>query len=282
MHKEVNITAWVHKEVNETMERMLVVVFDDEKEAYEGSRALKALDSEGSISVYALAVIEKNDDGRVVTKKIEEGFPIGTVSGTSIGALIGLLGGPVGVAVGAVGGTFAGSLWDLSRVGVSAEFLDDVAAKLTPGKWAIVSEISEEWVTPVDTRMEALGGTVFRVSRRDVAYEQDAREVAAIKAEIAQLKAEQAKAQAENKAKLQTKIEDLDKKLDAKAEQANQRSEEWEKEANAKVKALEKRAAEKKGEAKASFEKRIAGIKEKLQKSLDDYDKYWENFGRKH
>jgi uncharacterized membrane protein len=250
---------------------MLVVVFDNEKKAYNGSRALKELDLEGSISVYAEAVIEKNDDGTVVIKQISEEFPISTVSGTAIGALIGLLGGPIGLAVGAVGGTVVGSIWDMSRSGVNAEFLDDVSAKLTPGKWAIVSEISEEWVTPVDTRMEALGGTVFRIARRDVADEQDARDVAAIKADIAQLKAEQAKLLAEDKAKLQAKIDDLDKKLDAKAEQAAQRSEQREKEAKAKVKALDKRAAEVKGEAKAAIEKRIADIKEKLKKASEDY-----------
>jgi uncharacterized membrane protein len=261
------------------MERMLVVVFDNEKKTYDGSRALAALDSEGSISVYAEAVIEKNDDGTVVIKQIMEDFPINTVSGTAIGALIGLLGGPIGVAVGAVGGTIAGSIWDMSRAGVNAEFLDDVFAKLTPGKWAIVSEISEEWVTPVDTRMEALGGTVFRIARRDVADEQDARYVAAIKADIAQFKAEQAKLQAEDKAKLQTKIDDLNKKLNAKLEQAKQRSEQREKEAKAKVKVLDKRAAEAKGEAKATIEKRIADIKERLKKASEDYDKFWMNVG---
>ena len=262
------------------MERMLVVVFDNEKKAYDGSRALRELDLEGSISVYAEAVIEKNGDGTVVIKQIGEDFPISTFSGTAIGALIGLIGGPVGVAVGAVGGAFAGSIWDVSEAGVNAEFLNDVSAKLTPGKWAIVSEISEEWVTPVDTRMEALGGTVFRIARRDVVDEQDARDVAAIKADIAQLKAEQAKSRAEHKAKLQTKIEDLDKKLDAKAEQAKQRSEQREKEAKAKVKALDKRAAEKKGEAKAAIEKRIADIKERLKTASEDYDKFWTNVGR--
>ena len=85
------------------MERMLVVVFDNEKKAYDGSRALRELDLEGSISVYAEAVIEKNGDGTVVIKQIGEDFPISTFSGTAIGALIGLIGGPVGVAVGAVG-----------------------------------------------------------------------------------------------------------------------------------------------------------------------------------
>jgi len=201
-------------------------------------------------------------------------FPIHTVSGTTIGALIGLLGGPIGVAVGAVGGTFAGGLLDIDRAGVNAEFLDDVSARLTPGTWAIVSEISEEWVTPVDTRMEALGGTVFRSARWYVEQDQNARDVAAFKAEIAQLKAEQANSRAEHKAKLQTKIDNLNKKLKAKVEEAKQRSEQQEKEAKAKVKALEKKVAQTKGEAKAAIEKRIAGIKESLKKSVEDFDKW--------
>ena len=81
-----------------------------------------------------------------------EEFPIRTLEGTAVGALIGLLGGPIGLAVGAVAGTFAGGVWDMSRAGVNADFLDEVSAKLTPGKWAIVSEISEDWITPVDTQ----------------------------------------------------------------------------------------------------------------------------------
>jgi uncharacterized membrane protein len=254
---------------------MLVVVFDSEKKAYDGSRTLAALDSEGSISVYANAVVHKNDDGTVVVKQVEEDYPIGTVSGTAIGALIGLLGGPVGVAIGAVGGTYVGTILDLSRAGVSAEFLDDVSARLAPGKWAIVSEISEEWVTPVDTRMEALGGTVFRIARSDVEHKQDAREVAAVKSDIAQLKAEQAKSRAEHQARLQTKIDNLEKKLDARLEQAKQRSEQQEKEVKAKVKALEKKAAESKGEAKAAIQKRIADMNERLKKSSEDFDKWY-------
>ena len=46
------------------MERMLVVVFDDEKRAYEGSRALNQLDGDGSIAIHAASVIEKKADGR--------------------------------------------------------------------------------------------------------------------------------------------------------------------------------------------------------------------------
>ena len=45
------------------MDRMLVVVFDNEVKAYEGQRALVQLDGEGSISVYASVVLTKHADG---------------------------------------------------------------------------------------------------------------------------------------------------------------------------------------------------------------------------
>lgn len=253
------------------LERMLVIIFGDEPKTYEGSRALSQLDSEGSISVHAVAVIEKNTDGEVTVKQSGDDFPIRTVGGTAIGALIGLLGGPIGLGIGAATGTIAGGLLDVERAGVNAEFLDEVSAKLTPGNWAIVSEISEEWVTPVDTRMEALGGTVFRTARTDVEHEQYTKDVAAIKADIAQLKSEQAHSRTEQKAKLQAKIDSLNEKLNAKLEQAKQRSEQQQKEAKAKVQALEKKAAKAKGEAKASIEARIADIRKKSEKSKEDY-----------
>ena len=196
------------------MENMLVVVFVNELKVYEGSRALSDLESEGNISIHAQAVIKKNDDGTVTIKQKGDDFPIRTVGGTGVGALIGLLGGPIGLALGAVVGTAAGSIVDMNRSGVNAEFLDDVSAKLTPGKWAIVSDVSEDWITaPVDTQMEALGGIVFRAARENVEHEQFEKDVAAFKADIAQLKAEQAKSRAEQKAKLQTKIDSLNKKL---------------------------------------------------------------------
>ena len=95
------------------MERMLVVVFDNESKAYEGSRALNQLDSEGNITIHAEAVIGKNNDGTLTVKQGDGDFPVRTVSGTAIGSLIGLLGGPAGLAVWALAGTMVGSIADL-------------------------------------------------------------------------------------------------------------------------------------------------------------------------
>ncbi len=254
---------------------MLVVVFENELKAYDGSKALADLESEGSISIHAQAVIKKNDDGTVTIKQKGDDFPIRTVGGTAIGALIGLLGGPIGLALGAVVGTVGGSIGDMNRAGVNTEFLNEVSAKLTPGKWAIVSDVSEDWITtPLDTRMEALGGTVFRAARENVEHEQFAKDVAAIKEDITQLKAEQAKSRANQKVKLQLKIDNLNEKLRTKLEAAKLRSMEQKKETKAKVEALEKKAAKAKGEAKAKIETRIYEIKEKYKRDEEAFERW--------
>jgi uncharacterized membrane protein len=246
---------------------MLVAVFGDETKAYEGSEALKELDSEGSISVHSEAVVKKNDDGSLATKEISSDFPIRTAGGTAIGALIGVLGGPIGLAAGTATGALAGYMADLHRAGVDADYVDEVSAKLTPGKWAVVSDISEEWETPVDTKMQALGGSVIRVTRVSVQKEQDARDEAALKAEMAHLKKEQAQSRQDQKAKIQAKIDRLNSKLQRKIEESKKRSEQDRKETETKIHSLEEKAKKARGDTKAKIQARIASLREKHKKS---------------
>jgi len=243
------------------MEKMLVAVFDNEPRTYEGSRALNQLDAEGSITIHAESIIKKNADGTVSVTQAEGNFPVRTVGGTAIGSLIGLLGGPVGLGIGAIAGTLAGSIGDLYVAGVNADFLDDVSAVLTPGKCAVVADVSEEWVTPVDSRIEAVGGVVFRSLRTTVEDDQRARDVAELKEEIAQLKAEHAQARAERKAKLQAGIDALNGKIQEKLDQAKQRSEQIKGETEAKVQALQQKAAKAQGDAKKAIDGRIAQLR---------------------
>jgi uncharacterized membrane protein len=207
------------------MERIIAILFDDESKANEGSKALNELDSAGSISVHAKALITKNPDGTVSIKSGGD-FPILAVGGTMMGALIGLLGGPIGAAIGAGAGAVMGALGDVYRYGIDEEFVRGVSEKLTPGKWAIVLQISEERVTPLDGRIEALGGTVFRTDWQSVEDKRFARDVAALREDIAQLKVEQTRSRADQKAKLQAKIDKLEEKLRAKLGQRGNRSEE--------------------------------------------------------
>lgn len=242
------------------MEKMLVAVFDNERHAYEGSRALNQLDAEGSITIHAESVIKKDANGKVSVMQAEGDFPVRTVGGTAIGSLIGLLGGPIGLGIGAAAGALAGSIGDLYVAGVNADFLDDVSAVLTPGKYAVVADVTEEWVTPVDSRMEAVGGVVFRSLKTTVEDDQRASDVAELKEEIGQLKAENAQARAERKAKLQARIDALNARLQEKLNQAKQRSEQIKEETEAKVQALQKRAAKAQGDVKKAIDGRIAQI----------------------
>ena len=225
------------------MDRMLVVVFDNETKAYEGKEALLRLDGEGSISVYAYAVLAKHADGTATVKQGDDSGPLGSLVGTSFGSVIGLLGGPVGLAIGASAGLAVGAAADLNNARIGDDFIDDVTRVLLPNRVAVVAEIEEDWTTPVDTRMEAIGGSVFRRALSDVKHSIHEENVAAMKADLAQMKAEHSKAHADRKAKLQEKINQLDSKIQAQLQKAKDGREAAERQAQAKVRVLEAKAA---------------------------------------
>jgi len=231
------------------MDRMLVVVFDSENKAYEGKKALSQLEKEGSIAVYAYAVIGKNPDGTATLKQGDDPGPLGSLVFTSLGSLIGLLGGPVGLAIGAGTGLLAGATVDLNNARVGEDFIDDVRQELQPNRFALVAEIQEDWATPVDSRMEAIGGKVYRRALSEVKQTLHDENVAAMKADLAQMKAEQAKAQADRRAKLQEKINQLDSKIQAQLEKAKEQRQAAEREAQAKIEILKAKAATLKAKA---------------------------------
>jgi uncharacterized membrane protein len=225
------------------VDRMLVVVFNSEADAYEGKQTLLDLDRERSIDVYASAVLAKRADGTVTVREGDNLGVFGTLIGTSLGTLIGLLGGPVGMAIGATAGLGLGAGLDIDHARIGEDFVDDVSKRLTPNKAAVVAEIEEDWTTPVDTLMESMGGTVFRRSLSEVRHTLDHEEVMAMKADLAQLKAEHAQASADRKAKLNDKISQLDAKIQAKLQKARDRRDAAEREAQAKAAALRTKAA---------------------------------------
>jgi len=234
------------------MDRMLVVVFDSENKAYEGKKALSQLENEGSIAVYGYAVVGKGADGTTTLKQGDDAGPLGTLIGTSLGSLIGLLGGPVGFAIGATAGLVAGGAADLDNARVGADFIDDVRQGLQPNKFALVAEIQEDWTTPVDSRMETIGGKVYRRTLSEVEQTVHDEDVAAMKADLAQLKAEHAKAQADRQAKLQEKMNQLDSKIQAQLEKAKRQRRTAERQAKAKVEILKAKAASLKEKVKAA------------------------------
>jgi hypothetical protein len=130
----------------------------------------------------------------------------------------------------------------VNNAGIGSDFIDDVAKVLLPNRVAVVAEIDEEWTTPVDTRMETIGGTVVRRARAEVEETIDEENTAAMKADLAQLKAEHAKAHADWKAKLQEKINQLDSRMQAQLQKAKERREGAQRRAQAKVEVLKAKA----------------------------------------
>jgi uncharacterized membrane protein len=225
------------------MDRMIVAVFDNENKAYEGKKALQQLADEGSIGLYAYAVLAKQPDGTATIKQGDNAGPIATLVGTSFGSLIGLLGGPAGMMIGAAAGMGAGAGMDFANLGVGEDFLDDVTRELKPGKVALVAEVEEDWVAPLDTRMDAIGGTVFRRSVAEVTSKLHEENVAAMKADLAQMKAEHAETRAEQKGKIQEKINQLEGKIQNQLQKIKERTEAAQAQAKAKAEVLKARAA---------------------------------------
>ena len=246
------------------MNKAAVVIFDSEKQAYEGSRALRELHRDGSITVYADAVITKDASGKVSSRVAPDPAPEGALSGFLIGSLVGLLGGPVGFAVGASSGTMIGAAFDLTRAAVGDDFVGEVSESLLPGKAAVVAEIDEEWQTPLDTRMEALGGQVLRRNRIQVEDAFFERDIAAYQAELDALEAELSKASTERKARLEARVQATRRKLQVKQEELKARIESVKREGEAKVEALQRQIA-------AARDERMEVLKQRLEKVRAEY-----------
>ena len=258
------------------MSKMLVVVFDDEPKAYEGAQALRELHSEGSVSVYSAAVIARDDEGRISIKDGGDGGPIGTAIGMMTGALVGVFGGPPGVVLGTAAGSLVGAAADLYNAGFGIDFVDDVGATLEPGKVAVIAEIDENWVTPLDTRMEALGGTVIRRYRMDVEDEQLDRELAAAQAEYDELKQELSEAHEENKQKLSAKLDATKARIAEISSRAEARREEAMDELDSKIDSVDAQIDKASDDVKARLEETKVKLKKQREERHQKLSRIWE------
>ena len=240
------------------MDKMIVVVFDSEMKAYEGSRALQELADDGSINLYAKAVISNDASGRLAIKQQGDMGPVGTAVGLLTGSLVGMVGGPVGLAIGAGVGAYGGFVYDMANLGVGEDYLIEVEKSLKPGKSAVVADIWEEWTLPVDARMEELGGVVYRRMRYEFIDEQIEKDIESMKVELAELKAERDQATGEAREKLQKKVAEAESRLQSKLDIAMSRLENGKQETEAKILALQDQAARSRDERKAKLEAQIA------------------------
>ena len=243
------------------MNKMIVAVFDTEQKAFEGLSALRTLHNDGDISIYATGVIAKNDDGEVSIKDESSRGPIGTPLGMLGGALIGLIGGVGGMFVGGALGSMGGLLYDLDQKGIDTGFLREVSEALGEDKVAVIADVEEGWTAPVDTRLESLGGMVFRRNRYEVAEDQLGRSAFEINTELEELDAELQEADEEAKASIQEQIDRAKDKRETLKELIVNKHKELISQMKAKEESLEKQLADAKERNRKKIEKRRADIK---------------------
>ena len=243
------------------MNKILVVVFDNETAADAGVHAMHELHTEGGITLYAMTVLAKDANGKLSVKQASDQGPTGTGIGLAVGCLVGLLGGPVGVAVGALTGTLVGAARDFWMAGVGTDFVEQAEKSLLPGKVALIAEVEEEWVIPVDSRMEAAGGVVFRRARADLIEAEYDRDLATLNSEIASLEDEVKHATGQAKTRLQAKAAAAKATLDAALLRAKHSAEALKREADGKIDSIKQQLAKTEGEVKVKLEARMQSIR---------------------
>jgi uncharacterized membrane protein len=244
------------------------VVFPDESKATSGLSTFQDLHEDCALTLYGIAVLAKDSDGTTSIKQAMDEGPVGTGLGMLVGAMVGVIGGPAGVMLGTAGGALLGSISDLNNAGVGVEFLDLVGSKMEAGTVAVVSEVDEYWTAPLDDKMEAHGGTVFRRRRVDFEDEQFEQEIQAWNAELDELEAEWEQASDESKAKLQMKMDSIRAQLEAVGEKGEKKIEKLESELHGKVAEMDRQVATAKAEAKDKIEKRKAEMKASHEKRM--------------
>jgi len=220
------------------MNKILISVFETEPSAFEGLTALKDLHRDGDITLYASTVITKSAGGWVSVPETHDRGPVGTLVGLTAGGLLGLLGGPVGVAVGASVGGLGGLVFDMAGAGISSDFVVEVTRTLTPGRTAVIADVDEAWVTPVDTRLGALGATIFRRYPGDVLDEELVREANEASADLEHLRAELRQASETARANVEAAIGRQREKLTAIASRVDSALEQQRKEFEARLATL--------------------------------------------
>jgi uncharacterized membrane protein len=170
---------------------VIAVSFEQSSSSYEALSKLKELDGQGQVGVSGSAVVERSQDGHLVTKdQTEDPHLEGTATGGLVGLIVGILGGPFGVLIGGATGLLVGSIFDLEDSDDEGSVLAEISNTVKPGQTVLLAVVSEQSDDVVDNAMGRLGGKVLR------------RSVADVEAEIAAAEEAQRAAKHEARAKL--------------------------------------------------------------------------------
>jgi uncharacterized membrane protein len=244
------------------MDKMLVTIFNGPHRAYDACPALKQMHDEGSITIYSLAVVIQNRQGKISIRDVSDDRPFGWGATAATSGLVRLLGAPPRIAAKTSAGNLSEVLIDYLNVGVSIDFLDQIAKHMAAGKAAVVAEVDEDCAYQVDTRMEALGGVVLRRARTEIEDLQFERDISMLRADIAGLKSAAAYASRDARAQIEARILVAQSELLALQGRASTKSHDLKREADFKIRSvMGQAAAVAQGTIRSRLEQRIAELK---------------------
>ena len=258
------------------MNKIIFVSFENERQAIAGAQALREVRTN---VVYAGAIIVQDPNGKIVIRRSIIDRPASTLTGLLVDNLVGLLG-PAAVAIDSGSGALLGAAIDAVKAGITTEFLKTIQQELTSGKTGIIAEIDETWESPIDIRMEPLGGTVFRQTRTQVEDAFFEKEIEAQETELASLEREkEANANAEEKqgsalrnAALQAKIEATKRQIQEKQNELINRIKAVSAEGRERIAFLQEDMADADEEAKIQLNNRLEDIRTEYELRANKLD----------
>jgi uncharacterized membrane protein len=156
--------------------QVIVAAFQDERQADEALKELKALKREKLIGIQNAAVIRKDDKGKIhIRETADMGGGQGAALGGVAGAAIGILAGPALIVPAAVGALVGGLAAKLRDSGFSNQRLETLGEGLQPGSSAIIAVIEHRWVEEVRRELQEAGADLLTAElKADIAGQLEA------------------------------------------------------------------------------------------------------------
>jgi uncharacterized membrane protein len=129
---------------------LYIAAYSDENAAEADWVAIKELARGGIITVDALVLVRREDDGKIHVKDNAHEVAVGTTLGAVGGAVIGLIFPPSLLASAVVGGAIGAGAGGLLDHHMKKQIKADVEDTLPPGSSGIVALFEERWVASID------------------------------------------------------------------------------------------------------------------------------------
>lgn len=257
------------------MDKMVAIIFDSEKDVKAGDKILNKLAGEGQIAIFGEAVLEHSSDAINILKSTENG-PISTVFGNLVSCIVNVVGWDKSVKTPPNSETTWGLVNDVNRTLVDVEYLNEIKQMLTPGKYAIIAEINEQWVAPLNSALKPLNPIILREYRKDILDNRLQDDLFSIKKEYQELVSELKNASSDARCEIEHRMNVLKDRMQQKIELTKKRIDDIQKESTYRIDTLHNQLEKATLTAKNNIEHHINEVVEDYQSRSKKLKKAWE------